>query len=105
MPQIDCQRGLPTAVDLLTLALTAGLNLYAALQRVAAELRFSSPVLAEEFDITRRQAELRRLESDLEKTEAKLANPDFRAKAPFDIVRKLEERATELRASIDRLSA
>jgi valyl-tRNA synthetase len=54
---------------------------------------------------SRRQAELRRLRSDLEKTEAKLANPEFRSKAPFDIVRKLEERAAGLRAAIDRLSA
>ena len=53
---------------------------------------------------SRRQAELRRLSSDLQKTEVKLANPEFRAKAPFDIVRKLEERAAELRAAIDRLS-
>jgi valyl-tRNA synthetase len=54
---------------------------------------------------SRRQAELRRLRSDLEKTEAKLGNPEFRSKAPFDIVRKLEERAADLRAAIDRLSA
>ena len=54
---------------------------------------------------TKRQAELRRLTSDLEKTDAKLANPDFRTKAPFDIVRKLEERAAELRGAIDRLSS
>jgi valyl-tRNA synthetase len=53
----------------------------------------------------RRQAELRRFTSDLEKTDAKLNNPDFRAKAPFDIVRKLEERAQDLRAAINRLSA
>ena len=45
------------------------------------------------------------LERDLEKTEAQLANPEFRANAPFDIVRKLEERAAEIRAAIDRLSA
>jgi valyl-tRNA synthetase len=51
----------------------------------------------------RRQAELKRLTADVEKTEAKLANPDFRAKAPPEIVRKLEERAAELRAAIDRL--
>jgi valyl-tRNA synthetase len=54
---------------------------------------------------SRKQADLRRLKSDLAKTEAKLADPEFRAKAPFDIVRKLEERAAELRAAIDRLSA
>jgi len=37
------------------------------------------------------------------KTEAKLANPEFRAKAPAEIVKKLEDRAAELRAAIDRL--
>ena len=51
----------------------------------------------------RRHAELKRLTADLEKTEAKLANPEFRAKAPYEIVRKLEDRAAELRAAIDRL--
>jgi valyl-tRNA synthetase len=50
------------------------------------------------------QAQLKRLTSDLEKTEAELANPEFRANAPFDVVRKLEERAAEIRAAIDRLS-
>jgi len=44
------------------------------------------------------------LQRDLEKTEAQLANPEFRANAPFDVVRKLEERAAEIRAAIDRLS-
>ena len=38
----------------------------AALGRVAVELRNSYPVLAEEFDITRRQAELRSLEHALD---------------------------------------
>jgi valyl-tRNA synthetase len=52
-----------------------------------------------------RQAQLRKLTSDLEKTEAKLTNPEFRTNAPFDIVKKLEERAADLRAAIDRLSA
>ena len=52
----------------------------------------------------RRQPETRRLQSDLEKTEAKLANPEFRAKAPTEIVKKLEDRAAELRNAIDRLS-
>jgi valyl-tRNA synthetase len=45
------------------------------------------------------------LKKDLETTERQLANPEFRINAPFDIVRKLEERAAELRAAIDRLSA
>jgi valyl-tRNA synthetase len=53
---------------------------------------------------SRRQAELRRLRFDLEKTEAKLANPDLRVKAPAGIVSKLEDRAAELRGAIDRLS-
>ncbi len=54
---------------------------------------------------SRREAQLKRLNSDLEKTQAQLANPEFRANAPFDVVRKLEERAAEIRAGIDRLSA
>ena len=68
---------------------------------VAAEGRVSFPHGAGD---SRRQTELRRLESDLAKTEGKLANSDFRTKAPPDIVKKLEDRAAELRSAIDRLS-
>ena len=50
-----------------------------------------------------RDAERARLKIDLAKTEDKLANPEFLAKAPPEIVRKLEDRAAELRAAIDRL--
>jgi tight adherence protein C len=74
----EIQRGLPTAVDLLTLALTAGMNLYAALGRVAHELRFSHPVIAEEFDLTRRQAELRSLEHALEQLADRVRVPEMR---------------------------
>jgi valyl-tRNA synthetase len=51
----------------------------------------------------KRDAERARLKSDLAKTEAQLAKPEFLAKAPQEIVRKLEDRAAELRAAIDRL--
>ena len=72
------ERGLPTAIDLLVLALTAGLNLFAALQRVAGELRPNFPALAEELDITRRQAELRSLEFALEQLADRVRLPDVR---------------------------
>ena len=51
----------------------------------------------------KRDAERARLKLDLAKTEGQLANPEFLAKAPQEIVRKLEDRAAELRAAIDRL--
>ena len=63
--------------------------------------RVSFPTAA--GDKSRNEAQLKRLTSDLEKTEAQLANPEFRANAPFDVVRKLEERAAEIRAAIERL--
>ena len=72
------ERGLPTAVDLLTLALTAGMNLFAAIGRVAGELRFSQPVLAEEFEITYRQAELRSLEHALGQLADRVRIPEVR---------------------------
>jgi valyl-tRNA synthetase len=43
------------------------------------------------------------LEKDLNRVEAKLANPEFLAKAPADVIAKQEDRATELRAAIERL--
>jgi tight adherence protein C len=55
-------QGLPVAIDMLSLCLTAGLNVFAALERVVKELHFSYPILAYELEIVRRQAELRSLE-------------------------------------------
>jgi len=52
----------------------------------------------------RRERDERRLREDLAKTESKLANADFRAKAPPEVQAKLEERAAELRAAIERLT-
>jgi len=52
----------------------------------------------------RGQQELKRLAADLAKTEAKLADPEFQAKAPPAIVKKLEDRAAEIRAAIERLT-
>ena len=74
----EIERGLPTAIDLLTLALTAGMNLYAAMQRVARELRYTHPALAEEFDITRRQAELSSLEYALRQLADRVRLPEVR---------------------------
>jgi valyl-tRNA synthetase len=53
---------------------------------------------------TRRQGELKRLRDDLAKAETKLANDEFKNKAPQEVVTKLEERAAELRAAIERLT-
>ena len=64
--------------------------------------RVSFPAGADAGD-SHLQAELKRLTEDLKKTEAQLANPEFRSKAPEEIVRKLEDRAADLRAAIDRL--
>jgi valyl-tRNA synthetase len=52
----------------------------------------------------KRQSELKRLRDELEQTEARLANPEFQAKAPPGVQRKLQDRAVHLRAAIDRLS-
>jgi tight adherence protein C len=59
------ERGLPVAVDLLTLGLTGGQNIFAALQRVSRELRHSYPVLAEELQIVHFQATMGNLEHAL----------------------------------------
>ncbi|HEV2474983.1 MAG TPA: hypothetical protein VGX22_00490 [Candidatus Dormibacteraeota bacterium] len=52
----------------------------------------------------RREKERQRLRADLDKTEARLANQDFREKAPPEVVANLEERATGLREALDRLN-
>lgn len=56
------ERGLPVAVDMLILCLSAGLNVMTSLQRVVKELYLAHPILAFELDIVRRQADLRTLD-------------------------------------------
>jgi valyl-tRNA synthetase len=51
----------------------------------------------------RRDKERKRLEDDLAKVEAKLANEEFQAKAPAEVKRNLEERAAVTREALERL--
>jgi tight adherence protein C len=56
------ERGLPVAVDLLSLGLTGGQNIMNSMTRVTHELRISNDVLADELRIVREQAEIGNLE-------------------------------------------
>ena len=51
----------------------------------------------------RREKERKKLEEDLAKVEAKLDNPEFREKAPGEVVAGLEDRAAGLREALERL--
>jgi tight adherence protein C len=57
----EIQKGLPLALDLLALCLTAGENLVDAFTDVARQLHTTHPVLAGELALTARQGELRSL--------------------------------------------
>jgi tight adherence protein C len=72
------ERGLPIAIDMLTLCLSAGLNVLNSLERVTQELRFAYPVLGEEFQIVRRQAELRSLDFALIQFAERVNMPQIR---------------------------
>jgi valyl-tRNA synthetase len=61
---------------------------------------FPAVAAADPAVIARKVAEL---EKELERVEAKLANREFLAKAPADVIEKQRERAAELTAAIDRL--
>ena len=51
-----------------------------------------------------RPGELKRLQAELERVEAKLGNQQFRDRAPADVVGKEEQKAVEIRAAIGRLA-
>jgi Flp pilus assembly protein TadB len=72
------ERGLPTALDLLTLCLGAGLNVLVSLHRVAAALREAYPVLAYELELVSRQAELRTLSFALTQFADRIGLPQVR---------------------------
>jgi valyl-tRNA synthetase len=71
------------------------------LAEIAARVAFPR---AEAADGARQGAELARLRADLQRVEAKLANSQFRSKAPADVVAKEEQKAADLKAAIERLS-
>src|SRR6266700_2251127 len=54
---------------------------------------------------SRREKERKRLEEDLAKLEAKLANEGFQTRAPAGVVKNLEERAEATRSALARLTA
>jgi len=56
------EHGLPTAIDMITLCLSAGLNVLNSIERVADELSLAYPELGFELQLVRRQADLRSLE-------------------------------------------
>jgi tight adherence protein C len=74
----EIERGLPTALDMLTLCLGAGLNVLISLRRVAEELKTSYPSLAYELGLVSRQAELRTLDFALRQFADRVGLPTVR---------------------------
>ncbi|HEY7331256.1 MAG TPA: type II secretion system F family protein [Gemmataceae bacterium] len=72
------ERGLPVALDLITLGLSAGLTILASLRRVAIELKKAYPILAYELEIVQQQAELRSLEHALQQLSDRVRVPEIR---------------------------
>jgi tight adherence protein C len=72
------ERGLPLAIDLLTLCLSAGQNLLAAMNQAASQLRTTHPELAQELAIVRQQAELHSLEHALRQWADRVRLPGVR---------------------------
>jgi tight adherence protein C len=72
------ERAMPTAIDMIGLCLTAGLNIFVSLERVVRELYYSFPDLAFELDIVRRQAEMRSFDFALAQFADRVGMPNAR---------------------------
>jgi len=72
------ERGLPTAIDMITLCLSAGLNVLNSLERVADELSLAYPELGFELQLVRRQSDLRSLEFALVQFAERVDLPQLR---------------------------
>ncbi len=72
------ERGLPLAIDMLILCLSAGQNLLSALLQVARQLRPSNAVLAQELTIVHQQANLHSLEHSLSQWAQRVRLPEVR---------------------------
>lgn len=78
MRKRQIEQALPVGVDLLALALSGGQNLLSALNRVGTEMQNSFPVLSQELQIVRRQAELRTLGQALNQLADRVNVPEVR---------------------------
>ena len=56
-------------------------------------------------ELARLDKEIGKIQSNLEKTEAKLANPNFADKAPAEVVQKERDRQAEMRTALEQLEA
>lgn len=70
------ERGLPLAIDLMTLCLTAGQNLLASLQEVAQELRNTHPDLATDIAIAHQMTRLHSLEHAMKDWADRVHSPE-----------------------------
>ncbi|MFO0970106.1 MAG: type II secretion system F family protein [Gemmataceae bacterium] len=97
------RRGLPVAVDLITLGLSAGQNMLASLQRVSRELRFAFPDLANELDIVLRQASLNTLPHAFEQFADRVNIQEVRSLAV--LLRQVERVGADISAALLEFSA
>jgi tight adherence protein C len=72
------EAGLPTAIDMITLCLSAGLNVLNSIERVADELSMAYPELGFELQLVRRQSDLRSLEFALVQFAERVDLPQLR---------------------------
>ena len=103
------ERGLPVAVDLLSLGLTGGQNIFNSLTRVAKEMKISNAVLADELRIVREQTEIGNLELAMMQFANRTNIPEVRTLALVlsqserlgtDIAQTLMEFSTNYRATM-----
>jgi tight adherence protein C len=72
------ERGLPYAVDMLTMTIGAGKNVLGAIDRVAYDLKPSYPALANEMRLASKQAQLRSLPFAMQKWADRVKAPSVR---------------------------
>ena len=75
------QRGLPDALDLITMCLTGGITLPKSLERTTGELKQSHPDVAVEFEIIRRHADADTMPNALRQFAKRIDAPDVNALA------------------------
>ncbi|HVS37539.1 MAG TPA: type II secretion system F family protein [Gemmataceae bacterium] len=97
------KRALPLGLDLLSLCLTAGVNLLDAFAHVGRQLRATHPVLAGEMLLTHRQAELRSLGHALMRLADRVQTPDVSTVAYT--LTQAEELGTNTSAALLELSS
>ena len=94
----NIQKGLPDALDMIRMCLTAGLPLRDCLRHISRKIEAFHPQIAVEFEVVRRHSEAESMQKALKEFAKRMNTPDISALS--SLVRQTEQAGTQVGAAV-----